>query len=430
MLRISDNGRFLEQADGTPFFYLGDTAWAIFQRLSREEIDHYLADRAVKQFTVIQGVAVSEFDGLSAPNVYGELPFFDANPARPNDAYFRHVDYVIEKASTLGLYIGLLPTWGDKVGPVLWGRGPEVFNVENAEAYGRYLGERYQDAPIIWILGGDRNPDSPARKAIWYAMADGIRSGGAKQLMTYHPVGVSSTGLLFPGEEWLDFNMMQSCHFVLDRDNYNFIAYDYGLKPPKPCMDSEPNYEEMPIGLFSGTRFFDAYDARKAAYWAVFAGAHGHTYGANGVFQFWDGSRKDVFQPRRPWSEALQLPGAAQMQYLRRLIESRPMLKRIPDQRLLASDSMLGTNHIQATHADDGSYAFIYSAAGQSFKVDMSKLSGQSVVAHWFDPRTGETQAAGNYANEGALEFVPPSSGPENDWVLILDDTSHNYPRL
>lgn len=423
MLRVSDNQRFLVHEDGTPFFYLGDTAWALFQRLDREEAVRYLADRAAKGFTVIQAVALSEFDGLRVPNRYGDLPLYDGDPLRPNDAYFRHVDYVIDRAASLDLVIGLLPTWGDKVGPVKWGVGPEVFTTENAARYGEFLGERYREKPIIWILGGDRNPDSEQRKAIWRALAAGLRRGDAgRHLVTYHPMGVYSSSSFFPGEAWLDFNMFQSCHLVWDRDNYNFIAQDYDLAPPTPCMDSEPNYEDMPVGMRPENGYFGAYDVRKAAYWALFAGAHGHTYGANGVFQFWNGTERDVFNPRLPWHEALALPGAFQMGHVRRLLESRPILARIPDQSLLVSNPGIGTHHTRATRADDGSYAFIYSAAGHRFAVDLGKLADRTIVGYWYNPRTGTANALGSIPAGGVREFTPPTHGADNDWVLVLDD--------
>jgi hypothetical protein len=428
MIRVSDNRRFLVREDGTPFFYLADTVWALFQRLDRDDADYYLRDRAGKGFTVIQATALSEFDGLRVPNPYGELPLHDGDPMRPNDAYFRHVDDVVDQAAALGLVVGLLPTWGDKVGPLKWGIGPEVFTPENAEPYGAFLGERYRDKPIIWILGGDRIPETDRQKAIWRAMAAGIRRGdNGQHLITYHPLGVDSSSTYFHDEPWLDFNMLQSCHLAWDRDNYNLIAQDYARVPTKPCLDGEPNYEDMPMHMSPENGYFTAYDARKAAYWALFAGAHGHTYGANGVFQFWDGSQSDIFKPRRPWREALALPGASQMVYARRLLESRPFLQRVPDQSLLVSDPGAGTDHIQATRANDGSYAFVYSASGQPFTIDLGKLSGRSVAASWYDPRTGAVQPAGNFPTESRRDFVPPTSGRDNDWVLVLDDAVRDY---
>ncbi|MFZ5831696.1 MAG: DUF4038 domain-containing protein, partial [Planctomycetota bacterium] len=142
-LVVSENGRYLARPDGTPFFYLGDTAWELFHRLNREEADQYLADRAAKGFTVIQAVALAEEDGLNTPNSYGHRPLMDNDPARPDtkpgeeNDYWDHVDYIVEKAESLGMFIGMLPTWGDKWNKA-WGVGPEVFTPENAEAYGEF----------------------------------------------------------------------------------------------------------------------------------------------------------------------------------------------------------------------------------------------------------------------------------------------------
>src|SRR5262249_18837819 len=91
-LRVSENRRFLVRADGTPFFYLADTAWELFHRLDFEQAEDYLENRAAKGFTVIQAVALAEFDGLTEPNANGDLPLIDQDPARPNAAYFEHVD--------------------------------------------------------------------------------------------------------------------------------------------------------------------------------------------------------------------------------------------------------------------------------------------------------------------------------------------------
>jgi hypothetical protein len=429
MIQVSDNRRFLVRADGSPFFYVGDTAWALFQRLDRDESTYYLQDRAAKGFTVIQATALSEFDGLRVPNRYGELPLHDADPLRPNDAYFRHVDYVVDQAAALGLVVGLLPTWGDKVGPLKWGIGPEVFTPENAGPYGAYLGERYRDQPIIWILGGDRVPETAQHRAVWRAMAEGLRRGdGGRHLITYHPLGVDSSSAYFHDEPWLDFNLLQSCHLAWDRDNYNLIASDCARTPTKPCLDGEPNYEDMPMSMRPENGYFTAYDARKAAYWALFAGACGHTYGANGVFQFWDGSAPDIFHPRRRWNEALALPGAAQLIHARRLLESRPFLQRVPDQSLLVSDPGVGPDHVQATRADDRSYALTYSASGQPFTVDLGKLAGRAVTAAWFDPRVGTTHPIGTFPTGQPRAFEPPTRGRDNDWVLLLDDEARGYP--
>jgi hypothetical protein len=422
MLKVSDNQRFLVHSDGTPFFYLGDTAWELFHRLTREEADWYLQNRAAKRFTVIQAVVLAEYDGLTEPNRYGALPLIESDPARPNLAYFEHVDYVVDRAAQLGLTIGMLPTWGDKVNQK-WGGGPEIFTPENAAQYGEFLGARYRDQPIIWIVGGDRPSESATHAAIWRALAAGLRRGdGGQHLITYHPNGGHTSAEYFHDDDWLDFNMLQSGHDY-NRDNYDRIAADYARVPAKPCLDGEPSYEDHPAAFKLENGYLSADDVRKFAYWALFAGAHGHTYGCHDIWQFLDLARHPpITFAHTDWREAIDLPGAGQMQYARALIESRPFLTRIPDQALLASDAGSGADRIQATRDQNGSYAFVYSATGQPFSVNLDRLSGETLRASWYDPRTGVATSAGECARAGIRTFTPPSSGPGNDWVLVLDD--------
>jgi hypothetical protein len=63
-LKVSENKRFLVREDGSPFFYLGDTAWELFHRLKREEAGRYLEDRARKGFTVIHAVTLGPMGGV------------------------------------------------------------------------------------------------------------------------------------------------------------------------------------------------------------------------------------------------------------------------------------------------------------------------------------------------------------------------------
>ena len=196
-LQVSENKRFLVTADKQPFFWLGDTAWELFHRLNREDAERYLKNRASKRFTVIQAVALAELDGLTVPNPYGHLPLRNNDPTQPIEAYFAHVDWIVAKANELGLYVGFLPTWGDKWNKK-WGAGPEIFTPENARAYGEWLGRRYRDAGLVWVLGGDRPIETDAHRAIIRAMAEGLRAGdGGTHLMTFHPPGGSGSSKWF-----------------------------------------------------------------------------------------------------------------------------------------------------------------------------------------------------------------------------------------
>jgi len=427
-LRVSENKRFLVKEDGTPFFWLGDTAWSLFQRPTREEVDLYLETRAAQGFTVVQAVVLGNICGTSAQNPQGAYPLKNNDPAQPNEAFFTNVDYVVNKAEALGLYIGMLPTWGDHVCPLKGAEARRIFTPQNAAIYGEFLGRRYRNKPIIWVLGGDHNPTA-AEVITWRAMAKGLSRGdGGAHLMTYHPRGWSSSSAFVHAEPWLDFHMIQSGHARRDAENYSMIAADYAKEPVRPCLDGEPCYEDHPVNWVPENGYFDDYDVRKAAYRALFAGAFGHTYGANPVWQFYEPDRRPITGARTFWREGLQLPGANQMKHARALLESRPFLRRVPDQSLLVSPLSTGADHPQATRDADGGYAFVYLPSGKPVTVDLEKLAGQRVRAWWYNPRTGAAEAAGESDRHGAREFAPPDSSHGPDWVLVLDDAGKEFP--
>ncbi len=434
-LQVSENRRFLVSADGEPFFWLGDTAWELFHRLDREEAEHYLRNRAERRFSVIQAVALAELDGLGTPNAYGERPLVDNDPARPNAAYFAHVDWVVSKANSLGLYVGLLPTWGDKWNKK-WGVGPEVFTPENAESFGRWLGARYKAAGVIWIVGGDRPIESEAHRAIVAAMARGLRAGdGGTHLITFHPSGGHGSAEYFHDADWLDLNMRQNGHSPEYTGRYDRTRADYDRTPARPVLDGEPIYEDHPVSFDARQLGHSvAADVRRPLYWNLFEGAFGHTYGHHSVWQMWTAGRPPVNAPLMPWRQALDGPGAAQMQHGRALIESRPVLTRVPDPSIIVASSVptavpgTGRYHFAATRDQAGTYAMVYAPVGRAFRVRMSVITGAEVTAWWFDPRRGTAARIGTFANVGDRDFTPPDVGETLDWVLVLDDASKGYP--
>ena len=439
-LSVSENQRYLTHEDGTPFFYLGDTAWELFHRTDRKEADMYLEDRAAKGFTVIQAVALAELEGLRTPNSYGHVPLFENDPSRPavkdgpNNDYWDHVDYVVDKAESLGMYIGMLPTWGDKWN-LKWGVGPEVFTPDNAEAYGRWLGERYKDKPIIWILGGDRPIEKPGHLEIVRAMAKGIKEGDeGRNLMTYHPSGRRNSATKFHQDEWLDFDMIQSGHARPARPNHEFMTENLALKPQKPTLDGEPCYEDHPVkGPVWDKRsepgaylpWFDEYDVRRPAYESMLAGACGHTYGNHNIWQMWLPGREPISIARTPWPQSLNHPGAQQMTYMRGLFEARPFSQLIPDQSIVRN---AGESEARSARLKDGSSIIVYLPKGGSVRVNVSGLAPGKVIAYWFNPRQNSAQLLGTLARADTMEFHAPAVGRNNDWVLVLDNVNADLP--
>ncbi len=426
-LKISDDQRHIVYDDGTPFFWLGDTAWELFHRTMPEEAELYLENRAAKGFTVIQAVVLAELDGLNEPGSNGERPLFNNNPATPNEAYFKHVDFIVNKAEALGMFIGMLPTWGDKFNKK-WGVGPEVFKPENAYEYGKFLGNRYADKQIIWILGGDRTCDNDEDLAIIRNMAKGIEEGGSgNQLLTYHPQGGVSSARWFHEDEWLDLNMFQSGHGEVDNPNYNMLRENYNLTPVKPVLDGEPCYEDHPINWRAANGWFDEFDSRRAGYWAMLEGACGHTYGNHNIWQMWLPGRNPISQARTPWTQSLDYPGAFQAGYMRALFESRPWQLLQPATDILDAPNAAG-KECRAAVASDGSFLMVYTPYGSTFTVITEKLQQSNVKAWWFDTSTGESIRVGALERQSRMTFDPPADDRRgNDWVLVLDAGDQNF---
>jgi hypothetical protein len=428
-IKISENQRFLAQSDGSPFFWMADTAWELFHRTNKEEAKYYLDIRKTQGFNVIQAVALAEIDGLNDPNQYGEKPFESLKPMKFNEKYWIYVDEVISLAEERGIHIALLPTWGDKVFKNTWGEGPEIFNAENAFEFGKWIGWRYTDRKnLIWVIGGDRNPRKDSDDAkIWNQMAAGIKSTSNKHnpiLMTFHPQpntpGGSSTW--FHQSEWLDFNMHQTGHCP-NQPTYSIIDHDYKLNPTKPTLDGEPLYEEHP-NCFNAKElgYSNPDDIRRIMYWNVFAGGAGQTYGCHAVWQMYTLDRQPINGPLKPWQISLDLPMANQVKHLKNLMLSKSYFDRIPDFELVSSKQEDDEHFVIVTKDIGGSYALIYFPTGKTVEVDFSKLKNSTLKANWYDPRTGVSfPYTGSTLIKGKNKIRTPSSGKGQDWVLVVE---------
>ena len=206
-------------------------------------------------------------------------------------------------------------------------------------------------------------------------------------------------------------------------DNWKYLADDYKKLPVKPSLDAEPSYEGIPHGLHDTTLArWTAADIRRYAYWSVFAGGCGFTYGNNSVMQMHLPTDKgSSYGAKAMWFDAINDPGASQMQYLKTLMLSRPYFERVPDQSLIVAEKQGEKyNRLIATRGTD--YAFIYTWNGRDIPVNLGKIAGEKVKASWYDPRTGETKLIGTFPNTGTKVFKPAGEIKNgNDWVLILD---------
>ena len=420
-LKIADDHRHIVTTDGKPFFLLGDTAWELFHRLTREEAELYLKNRADKGFNTILAVALAEYE-FDQPNGYGELPLENNDPTKPRDAYFQHVDWMVDKAASLGLHTAMLPTWGDKWNKK-WGKGPEIFTPENAAVYCEWLARRYKDKPIIWVLGGDRPVENDTHRAIIRAMAAGLKKGdGGRHLITYHPKGGANSSDYWPDEPWLDFHMFQSGHNKRATANYDMNAKNLALPALKPTLDGEPCYEDHPVRSLmkdkKPTEWFDDYDVRRAAWWSVLSGACGHVYGTHSIWQFHDlNKRKQQTDARTPWEKALDLPGATQMGVMRKLMERFEFAKLRPDKDAFIQQKDQPVDHIAAASSENDKVTLIYSPNGSPI-LPTKKIVDSMTEYLAFDPADGKPLSV--VAFSGGVLVVAVDSSHTTDWLLVM----------
>ena len=226
--------------------------------------------------------------------------------------------------------------------------------------------------------------------------------------------------------------LYQSSHGGHDHDNGLYAEHDLALEPLKPTLDGEPRYECIPVGFYfkDWNRYdrFDDFDARQAAYWSVLAGACGHTYGNNNIWQMWEPQHEPKIQANIPWFQALDHPGAFQMGYLRRLFESRPFQKLVPNQNIILNGPTAGDKKIRAALASDSSFALFYTPYGEKFTVDKSIIKAKRLKEIWYDVRYGVAYHIHSTDRWGFQTYTPPTNGRGHDWLLILESEEANFP--
>jgi hypothetical protein len=415
-----------------------------------------LDTREKQKFNVVMAVALAELDGLKQPNAYGHLPFKDLetlewaitpgnNPDIANEYdYWDHVDFIIEEAAKRDIYIGLLPTWGDKVA-YNWGAGPMIFNnhPDRAYEYAKKLAERYKNQwNIIWILGGDRpvvyeregkkHDDRP----VWRAMARAIEETcGKDAFITFHEdvfiTGTNTTDYL-RDETWLDMIAMQSAHSYPEIKPWEKVVKDLNNTPKRPVMDIEPCYEEHPVRIWDpvdkwtreGRGYFHAYEVRTRVYRTVFAGGVGASYGHHHIWQFLDTARHTPINHGDTiigWRKALFSDGGNQMQHLKDLMYSRPDFNRKQDNSMILSDQGSNyTDEVIATRNVKGTYVMIYLPQPNPIKIDFDQLEKGRKEVSWFNPTTGKYNKLRKKFRRGDHTFTPPH-GNQKDWVLVID---------
>jgi hypothetical protein len=403
-LKVSADKRRLIDQRGQPFFVNGDTPWSLITGLTREDAELYLEDRKQRGFNaILMNIIEHKFNG--PVNRYGQGPFLKSGDfSAPNEQYFQHVDWVIGRARDKGMLVLATPAYfGYQGGDEGWYQEIIRTSLSILQSYGRYLGSRYKQFDnIVWVMGGDHgsNAGLPYTRAI----VQGLQETDQPRVFTAHNSRFESGIKYHESESWFSLNTTYS---DCNNSAANSLT-DYNRSPVIPFLYFEGRYENEGAS---------AVCIRSQAYWAVLAGANGHFLGVKPVWSFDAG-----------WKQTLDTNGSRSMTRFARLFLSRAWHKLVPDQSgtlLTGGRGSLETDVAGAAITSDGTTAIIYAPSSRGLTISMSKISGSTARAWWYNPETGLATRVGDFPTTGSRTFTPPGG---DDWVLILDDASLNLP--
>ena len=394
-LKVSvDQRRLLDQNDRA-FLVVGEAAWSLFTGITKAEAEAYLEDRRQRGFNaIIVNIVEHYFNGPL--NKDGQAPFATNGGvydfAQPNDAYFAHVDYVLNVARSKGLLVLMTPAYlGYQGGQEGW--WPEINTSVNTEAvmenYGRYLGNRYRGFNnIVWVMGGDYYAEATLAKT--RAIVRGIQATDQARLFSAHNSRYESGALYYNAEPWFTLNTTYS-------DCTSTPAHstaDYQRTPMRPFVYFEGYYENE-----NGST---ARCLRSQAYWPVLLGSIGSFFGNRPIWLFDPG-----------WQTALDSTGARGMTYYGRLFRSRAWERLVPDAAvLLSGQGAPGPDYAAAARTADGSSVIVYTPIQKTLTVDMAKVGGTTARGWWFDPATGAASRIGTATLPPAAAKLHPAHRP------------------
>ncbi len=405
----------LNHEDGTPFFWLGCTAWNGGLKSTSEEWEQYLEHRARHGYNVIQLVG-TQWRGCDM-NSAGEVAFTGSGRIKLNPGFFQYFDTKMDRVNAHGHMAGLVLLWA-----LPFGTGMELspgYYLPDREAIllARYMVARYGAHHVTWILGGDGKFFGELEDR-WVHIGRQVFKDKPQGLSTLHPHGGSWIGDIYGNEEWFDIDGYQSSHGTgkrtVDFINHT-IAEGWKITSPKPVINLEPCYEEIRYAIFED-------DVRNACYWSVFAAPpSGVTYGADGIWPWIREGEKPLnhrYTHRvSTWDTAIDLPGSLQIGYLGAFIRGFNWWEMLPAQELLLEQPGEDEyqRHISLLKTKDHRTILIYFPQKQDARILLPP--GLQYHSAWFNPVDGNTNRTGDQINGRILNIQNPF---EKDAVLVL----------
>ena len=416
-LRLSKDGYSIEHADGTPFFWLGDTCWAGALLSDTAGWNQYLKDRAAKRFTVVQFMGTQNI--ASAADAQGRQAFGGREKIVIDPYFFRRLDQRVNAINEAGLIASPTFLWAAEWHPSAKVLDPGAWlSDDQAIVLGKYFTARYGAHQVVWMFAGDHDYRGDKAER-WRKLGRAIFGPQPHRLVTIHPAPRALLRRELGDESWIGFLGYQSSHSTADSTVKWIVqgepASDWKVGTPKPVINIEPMYEAHMN--FAHNRLATALDVRQATWWSLLVSpTAGVSYGGHGVWSWETQPAIPMNHYRtgvaRPWHEAIHLPGSMQMKHIRTFFDRVPWSQLRPAQDLLATQPADGNvqRFVAVSQSPSHIVAYVPSAMSVQLKAKGSK-------AEWFDPTSGAFRSAG-----AGPEFRTPdkNTGGDEDWVLVI----------
>jgi hypothetical protein len=424
-IRVSSDKRHFEHADGTPFFWLGDTWWmALCQRMRwPADFQTLAADRVRKGFTVVQIVA----------GLYPDMPQFDprgANEAgypwepgyaRINPAYFDMADLRMEYLVNRGLVPCIVGCWGYYL-PIL--------GEQKMKRHWRNIVARWGALPAVWCLAGEgsmpyylsknQQADADAQKHGWSEIGRYVRGiDPYRHLVTIHPSSAARVTVDDPSV--LDFDMLQTGHG--DRasipNTIKLVTGSYSESPTIPVLVGEVCYE----GIQEASR----QEVQRFMFWScILSGAAGHTYGANGIWQVNTADQPYGASPHgrswgdTPWDVASQLPGSGQLGIAKKLLGRYEWWRFEPHPEWV-EPRWTSKDYMQAYAAGIPERVHMFFFPSWNSNVIKGLQAGSTYKAFFFNPANGREYPIPSVDRDDTGNWKPAAPPIFQDWILVVE---------
>jgi hypothetical protein len=440
-MRVAADRRHFAHADGTPFFWLGDTWWkGLCDRITWDGFQQLTADRKAKGFSVVQIIGGGPFPDEPLFDERwkneGGMPY-ENDFERLNPAYFDYADRRIKHLVENGIVPAMVGGWGWNTSCIsnetIGGREKWFYR------HWRYLIARYGAYPVVWIVAGEM------RHPYLHDLAKYVRANDPYQHLTaMHPPGVpemQSGRKVVADEALVDFDFLQTAHneWASAPITVSQVTMSYSKTPPMPVVNGEVTYEWH--------KNQSRHDLQRFMFWTcMLNGAAGHTYGAGGIWQMnTEKVHGSTGYETIPWHVAMHYPGSAQLGLGKKLLEEYPWWRFQPHPEwvephsttLLEPHAEWYDNHQKWAELNGrwdlpyaagipGEVRFIYIPGNNDYQLTAPTVlhlePDVNYRAFLFDPLWGQRFDLGPVVNHKPVdEYRPPQLPSPQDWVLVLE---------